>query len=85
MISKRSGSSWRVSSRLDETYQSTTLSPFLICAPLSSTSAVAVRRKCANAGYMRSDSSTSEGISDGSSSTFWRSAGFSISARMPLQ
>ena len=36
---------------------------------------LAVRRKCANAGNMRSDSSTAPGTSDGSSSSSWRWSG----------
>ena len=48
-------------------------------------SRVAVRRKCANAGNIRSDSSTALGINDGSSSSSWRCSGCSISARMALQ
>ena len=53
--------------------------------PFSSLSLVAVRRKWAKAGNIRSDSSTMLGISDGSSTTFARSSGCSISARMPQQ
>ena len=44
--------------------------------------AVAVRRKWAKAGNIRSDSSTALGISEGSSSRSWRSSGCSIRARM---
>ena len=63
----------------------TTLSPSRIAWPASSVSWVAVRRKCAKAGNIRSDSSTAAGISSGSSSSARRSPGFSIRARMPLE
>ena len=53
----------------------TTLSPSRICWPLSSVSRVAVRRKWAKAGNIRSDSSTAPGISAGSSSSSWRLLG----------
>ena len=63
----------------------TTFSPSRIFCPQSSASRVAVRRKCEKAGNIRSDSSTALGISEGSSSSFWRSSGCSISARIPEQ
>ncbi len=63
----------------------TTLSPSRIVRPLSSVSFVAVRRKCAKAGNIRSASSTAPGMSDGSSSSSCRWSGFSISARIALQ
>ena len=63
----------------------TTLSPSRTCCPAISVSQVAVRRKWANAGNMRSDSSTALGISDGSSTSSRRSSGCSMSAFMPLQ
>src|ERR671920_208532 len=61
------GSSLRDSSRFDETYHMTTFSPSRMGWPASSVSRVAVRRKWAKAGNMRSASSTVPGISDGSS------------------
>ena len=46
---------------MDDGYHMTTLSPSRIGEPLSSTSRVAVRRKCANAGNIRSDPGESLG------------------------
>ena len=63
----------------------TTLSPSRIGVPLISASPVAVRRKWAKAGNIRSDSSTALAISDGSSSSSCRCSGSSSSARIPLQ
>ena len=63
----------------------TTFSPSRIVWPASSVSHVAVRRKCANAGNIRNDSSTALGISEGSSSSIRRCSGASSSARIPLQ
>ena len=67
--SRRSGPAPRSasSSRLEDEYQSATLSPLVIGQPPSSVSFVAVRRKWANAGNIRSASSTALGTSDGSS------------------
>ena len=78
---RRSGDS----SRPEDTYHMTTFSPSRIVWPASSVSAVAVRAKWANAGNMRSDSSTALGISEGSSSSSRRWSGCSSSARIPLQ
>ena len=63
----------------------TTFSPLRIVWPPSSASSVAVRRKWAKAGYIRSASSTASGTSAGSSSSLRFCSGFSSSARIPLQ
>ena len=63
----------------------TTLSPFLISCAVSSVSRVAVRRKWAKAGNIRSASSTASGTSDRSSSSSWRCSGSSITARIAAQ
>ncbi len=82
--SKRYGSAKTSSSKLAEPYQTTTLSPSRIVSPRSSTSQVAVRRKCSTGQPQRRISSAPVfQASSGSRRIRSHSNGCSISASIP--